>query len=89
MYTKHRHELYHHRGTYLEQQQTEKIETEVRDADRIRTTLKCTLAVLGGILGGYKSAPVRHKHMLSPPAFSSLLINEDLPGQAAAGVYFQ
>jgi hypothetical protein len=27
-----------HRDTYLEQQQTEKIETEVRDVDRIRIT---------------------------------------------------
>ncbi len=27
-----------HRDTYLEQQHTEKIETEVRDVDRIRIT---------------------------------------------------
>ena len=40
---------------------------------------KCTLAVQGGILGGHKSAPVSHKHMLSQPSFSSPLINEDLP----------
>ncbi len=33
----------------------------------------------GGILGGHKSAPVSHKHMLSQPSFSSPLINEDLP----------
>jgi hypothetical protein len=37
------------------------------------------LAVQGGILGGHKSAPVSHKHMLSHPYFSSPLINEDLP----------
>jgi hypothetical protein len=37
------------------------------------------LAVQGGILGGHKSAPVSHKHMLSHPSFSSPLINEDLP----------
>ena len=37
------------------------------------------LAVQGGILGGHKSAPVLHKHMLSHPSFSSPLINEDLP----------
>jgi hypothetical protein len=37
------------------------------------------LAVQGGILGGHKSAPVSHKHMLSHPSFSSSLINEDLP----------
>jgi hypothetical protein len=36
------------------------------------------LAVQGGILGGHKSAPVIHKHMLSHPTFSSPLINEDL-----------
>ncbi len=38
--------------------------------------------VQGGVLGGYKSAPVSHKHMLPPPpppSFSSPLINEDLP----------
>ncbi len=54
-----------HRDIYLEQQQTEKIETEVKNVDRIRIT-GCTLAVQGGLLGGHKSAPVRHKHMLSP-----------------------
>jgi hypothetical protein len=37
------------------------------------------LAVQGGILGGHKSAPVSHKHMLSNPSVSSPLINEDLP----------
>jgi hypothetical protein len=37
------------------------------------------LAVQGGLLGGHKSAPVNHKHMLSQPSFSSPLINEDLP----------
>jgi hypothetical protein len=38
--------------------------------------------------GGHQSAPVRHKYMLSPPAFSSPLINEALPGRSTAGVYF-
>ncbi len=66
-----------HRDTYLEQQETEKIETEVRHVDRI--LIKCMLAVQGGILGGHKSAPVSHKHMLSLRAFSSPIINEDLP----------
>jgi hypothetical protein len=37
------------------------------------------LAVQGGILGGHKSAPVCHKHMLSQPSFSPPVINEDLP----------
>ncbi len=77
----------HHPVTYqqiieidtLEYQQTEKIETELKDVDRIRIRKKCTLAVQGGILGGHKSAPVSHKHMLSQPSFSSPLINEDLP----------
>jgi hypothetical protein len=48
---------------------------------------KSTHAVQGGLLGGHKSAPVRH--MLFPPALSSPLINDDLPGQATAGVYFR
>jgi hypothetical protein len=39
------------------------------------------LAVQGGILGGHKSAPVSHIHMLSQPSFSSPLINEDLPAR--------
>ncbi len=73
-----------HRDTYLEQQEAETIETEVRDIGRILPrrlyySRKCTLAVQGGLLGGHKSAPVSHKHMLSPRAFSSRLINEDLP----------
>jgi hypothetical protein len=42
---------------------------------------KCTLAVQGGILGGHKSDPVSHKHMLSQPSFSSPLRNEDLPAK--------
>ena len=45
-------------------------------------------AVQGGLLGGQKSSPVRHKYMLSPADFSSPLINEDLPGQATACIYF-
>ncbi len=76
----------------LEYQQTEKIETEQEDVDRIGyESGKCTLDVQGGILGGHKSAPVSHKHMLSQPSFSSPLINEDLParGRAAACVYFK
>jgi hypothetical protein len=70
-----------HRDTYLEQQQTEKIETEVRDVYGRRIT-KDTLAVQGSRLGGHMGVPVRHKHMLyplPPPGFSSPLINEDLP----------
>ncbi len=40
-----------HRDTNLEQQKPEKIESEVRDIERIQSR-KCTLAVQGGILGG-------------------------------------
>jgi hypothetical protein len=64
----------------LEYQQTEKIETELKDVDRIR--IRKVYACCPGwhsILGGHKSAPVSHKHMLSQPSFSSPLINEDLP----------
>jgi hypothetical protein len=71
----------YHRDTYLEQQKTEKIETEVRDVDRIIVT---EFYVQGGILGGNKSPKVINKHMLPPPPpdFRSPLINEDLPGRA-------
>jgi hypothetical protein len=64
----------------LELQQTEKIETEIKDVDRIPG--KCTQAVQGGLLGRYKSSSVRHKYMLFPADFSSPLIKEDLPGRA-------
>jgi hypothetical protein len=46
------------------------------------------LSSRGGLLEGHRSPPVRRKQMLSPPAFSSALKNEDLPDRAAAGVYF-
>jgi hypothetical protein len=80
----------HHRDSYLEQQQTENIENEVRDVDRIQIR-KVYLAVQCGLsaFGGHKSTLVRHKYMLIPPACISLLITEDLPSRAAAGVYFQ
>ncbi len=77
----------HHRDTYLEQQQTEKIETEVRGVDRIRIT-KVYACCPGWPSGGHKSATVRHKHMLFPPDRISPLITEDLPGRVAAGVTF-
>ncbi len=41
---------------------------------------KCTQAVQSGLLGGHKSTPVKHKHMLFPPACSSPLITETMPG---------
>jgi hypothetical protein len=44
-------------------------------------------AVQGGLLGGHKSSPVRHKYMLYSTDFSSPLINEDLQGQAACSLY--
>jgi hypothetical protein len=62
----------------------------MKDVDRIRIRkVYGTQAVQGGLLGGQKSSPVRHKYMLSPAGFSSPLINEDLPGQAAACIYFR
>ncbi len=51
----------------------------MRAVDRIRIR-KVSKVALWGV---HKSAPVRHKHMLSPPAFSIPLITEDLPGWAA------
>jgi hypothetical protein len=81
---------FNHRDTYLEQRQTEKSETEVRDVDGIQITkvYPCCPGWPSG--GGNKSAPDRYKHMLLLlPAFSSPPINEDLLGWAAAGVYFQ
>jgi hypothetical protein len=61
-----------HRDTYLEQRQTEKLETETRDVERIQITKVYACCVGwpsgGGGGGGHKSAPVRHKHMLYPPA---------------------
>jgi hypothetical protein len=62
-----------HRNTYLEQQ---KLETKVRDVDRIRIT-KVSVCCPGwpegeGGGGGYKSAPIRHKqcicHLPQPPS---------------------
>jgi hypothetical protein len=63
----------------LEYQQTENIETELKDVDRIRIrkVYACCPGLHSG--GGHKSAPVSHKHMLSQPSFRSPLINEDLP----------
>jgi hypothetical protein len=69
----------HHRDRYLEQQQTEKIESELRVGDRIRIT-KVYASCPGWPSGGHKSPPVKHKHVLFPPACSSPLITEALPG---------
>jgi hypothetical protein len=68
-----------HRDTYVEQQETEEIETVVKDVDRIQITKVYASCPGGGLLGGHKSPPIRHKHMLSPPAFIFPLVNEDLP----------
>ncbi len=65
----------------LEYQQTEKIETELEDVDRIRIR-KVYACCPGWHSGGHKSAPVSHKHMLSQPSFSSPLIIEE--GRAAS-----
>ncbi len=53
-----------HRDRYLEKQQTEKIEIEVRDVDSNQESVRMLSRV--AFWGGYKSAPFRHKHMLSP-----------------------
>ncbi len=78
-----------HRDRYLEQQTTEKIETEARDVDRIEYCTKCTHAVQGGLLGGHKSTPVQHKLILFPPACSSTLKTEVLPGSWRASTWEQ
>ncbi len=71
----------------LEQQQTEKIETEMKDVYRIRIR-KVYTSCPGWASGGHKSSPVRHKYMLYSTDFSSPLINEDLSAQAGACIYF-
>jgi hypothetical protein len=50
-----------------------------RDVHRIQIT-KVYTSCPGWSSGGRKSTPVKHKHMLFPPACSSPLIAEDLPG---------
>ncbi len=70
-----------HRDRHLEQQETEKIESEVRDVYRIRS-MRCVMyaSAQGGLLGGHKSTPVKHNQILFPPACSSPLITGALPG---------
>ncbi len=72
----------------LDRPTVHKIETEVRDDNRIWTNHEsvCMLSRMS-----YKSARVRYKHMLPhppPPAFSSPLKNEDLPGRATPVLTF-
>ncbi len=55
-----------HRDTYLEQQQTEKIETEVRDVDRIRIT-KVYACCLGWPSGGVIRALQSDINICYPP----------------------
>ncbi len=64
----------------VKQQQTEKIETEVRDVEMIRIT-KVYACCPGWTSGDHKSTPVKqkHKHILFPPACSSPLLTEALP----------
>ncbi len=68
-----------HRDRYLGYQQKKMLkfwyETSIGCESR-----KCTQAVQDGLLGGHKCSPVKHKHMLLPPACSFPLIIEDLPG---------
>jgi hypothetical protein len=51
----------------LELQQTEKIETEMKDVNRIRIR-KVYASCPGWPSGGHKSSPVRHKYMLGSAA---------------------
>ena len=73
----------------LEEQQTEKIETEMKDVDRIRIR-KLYASCPWWPSGGSKelSSQTQIYSMLSHADFSSPLINEDLPGRATTGVYF-
>ncbi len=71
----------------LEKQQTEKIETEMKDVDRIR--IRKVYACCPGWPSGGSKEFSSHKNMLSTADFSSPLINEDLPGQVEAYVYFR
>jgi hypothetical protein len=71
----------------LEEQQTEKIETEMKDVDRIRIR-KVHASCPGWPSGGQKELSSQTQIYAIPADFSSPLINEDLPGQAAACIYF-
>jgi hypothetical protein len=49
--------------------------------------LKCTPAIQGGLLVGHKSTPVKHTHILFPPACSYPLITEALAGPVHENIY--
>ncbi len=68
-----------HRDRYLEKQQTEKIEIEVRDVDMIQI-MKVYACCLGWPSGGAIRELQSDINICYPPTFSSPLINEDLPG---------
>ena len=73
----------------LEYQQTEKIETELEDVYRIRIRkvyASCPGWSSGGVIRALQSDIYA---ILYSTDFSSPLINEDLPGQAASCIYFQ
>ncbi len=74
----------YHRDRYLDQHQTEKNETEVKDVDRIRITkvyASCPGAAFWVVIRVLQSDI---NICYNPPVFISPLINEDLPGRAAA-----
>jgi hypothetical protein len=50
-----------HRGTYLEQQQTENLEAEVRDVDRIGITKVDALAFWGRVIRALQSDTVARR----------------------------
>ncbi len=75
-----------HRDTYLEQQQTKGLETEVTDFDRIQIA-KVYVCCPGWPSGGSKESSQTLSYTISPGCISSLK-TENLPGRAADGVYF-
>ncbi len=69
----------------LDRPPVHKIETEVRDDKRIR--IMKVYACCPGVIRALQS-DINICYPPPPPAFSSPLKNEDLPGRATAGAYF-
>ncbi len=58
---------FNHWDRHLEQQETEKIESEVREVLGYESRNVYTHAAQGGLLGVQKSTPVKHKQMYFSP----------------------
>ncbi len=73
-----------HRVVDLEQQQTEKIKTDVRDVDRIRITNDESVRMLSRVAFWWIIRALQSdiNKRYTP------LSTEDLPGREASGVYF-